>query len=58
MFVGGYQRECLCGLSFMGTAEESFAQRDRHISEMNASQADLFPADVYSNQGHQAELGL
>ena len=56
--TGGFQRECLCGLSFIGTSEDSFAQRERHISEMNAEQSDFFPADVYSDQGHQPTLDL
>lgn len=59
MFGPGIQRECLCGLSFIGTAEDSFAEREAHIAEAVAGeQGAIFEADVYTDQGHQAELGL
>ena len=53
MFGPGIQRECLCGLSFIGTSEESFAEREAHIAEAVAGeQGAIFEAD----QGHQPEL--
>lgn len=52
----GYQRECSCGESFFGSAEDTLQRRENHISEMNKTNVKLFEPDVYSQQGHQAAM--